>query len=64
MRIKVDVAALRRDVDDFRLEVRGFITEQRETNAKFDGFITEQRSVNATLVDLLTNLVGRTPDTA
>jgi hypothetical protein len=50
LRIKVDVAALRRDVDDFRLEVRGFITEQR--------------SVNATLVDLLTNLVGRTPDTA
>lgn len=48
--LAVDVAALRRDLSLFRTEVRTFLTEQR--------------SVNATLVDLLSNLVGRKAEEA
>ncbi|MEU1623783.1 hypothetical protein ABZ746_00205 [Streptomyces sp. NPDC020096] len=66
--IKHDVLTIRTELNSFRTEVRGrFDAQDTKFNAldgKVDAFITEQRSVNAALVDLLTNLVGRTPDTA
>ncbi|MCQ4044092.1 hypothetical protein ACFOSC_15690 [Streptantibioticus rubrisoli] len=67
--LKVDVAEIRRDLNTLGTKFDAFVTEQRATNAKFDAFVTEQqamnaeqRSINATLVDLLTNLVGRDAD--
>ncbi|MGW6484564.1 hypothetical protein ACWGDS_43260 [Streptomyces sp. NPDC055059] len=53
--VKSDLTAVRLQVGNLDQKVDGL-------GEKLDSFITEQRAANATLVQLLSNLVGKDPD--
>ncbi|MFD7186287.1 hypothetical protein ACFV90_40790 [Streptomyces sp. NPDC059904] len=53
--VKSDLTAVRLQVGNLDQKVDGL-------GEKLDTFITEQRAANATLVQLLSNLVGKNPD--
>ncbi|MFI8008327.1 hypothetical protein [Streptomyces sp. NPDC086010] len=62
--VKSDLTALRLQVGNLDQKVDGLGDRIHGLEQKIDGFLTEQRTVNTPLVELLTGLVGKNPDTA